>query len=180
MPRILPVNPETAPPDLKTEYETIVREHGIVTNMKATLLHSPVALHAVLQWYTLFERVKPVLGERLAVLFCHAISHENRCELCFTFMRRAIINGGEDPEHLTLDDSEQAVVDFGRQLARDPNRIPDTLYRRLAARFSPAEIVDLTVFGALMIVNNVVNSALQVDVDTALDAYRIQPEIAFS
>ncbi len=180
MARILPVNPETASPELKAEYENIVREHGIVTNMKATLLHSPVALQAVLQWYSLFERVGPVLGERLAILFCHAISHENRCELCFTFMRRAILNGGEDPEHLTLDEFEQTVVEFGRQLARDPNRITDTLYRQLAARFSPAEIVDLTVFGALMIVNNVVNSALQVDVDTSLDAYRIQPEIAFS
>jgi alkylhydroperoxidase family enzyme len=180
MARIPPVDPKTAPPEIAAEYDRMLREHGVVTNMKATLLHSPAALNAVLQWYTLFDRVKPVLGERLAVLFCHAISHQNRCELCFTFMRRAIIAGGEDPEHLTLTAREQAVVDFGRQLARDPNRVPDDLYARLATTFSPAEIVDLTVFGALMIVNNIFNSALQVDVDAVLDAYRIQPEIAFA
>ena len=181
MARIPPVRRDDAPPEIKAEYDKIVGEHGVVTNMKATLLHSPAALHAVLQWYALYERVKPVLGERLAVLFCHAISHENRCELCFTFMRRAIITSGEDPEHLTLiSEREKAVVEFGRQIVRDPNRIPDALYARLAAAFSPAEIVDLTVFGALMIVNNVFNSALQVDVDETLAAYRIQPEIAFA
>lgn len=181
MARIPPVRRDDAPPEIKAEYDAIVREHGVVTNMKATLLHSPAALHTVLQWYALYERVKPVLGERLAVLFCHAISHENRCELCFTFMRRAILNGGEDPEHLELtSERERAVVEFGRQLARDPNRVPDALYARLAAEFSPAEIVDLTVFGALMIVNNVFNSALQVDIDETLAAFRIQPEIAFA
>ena len=181
MARIPPIHRDDAPPEIKAEYDRIEREHGVVTNMKATLLHSPAALNAVLQWYALYERVKPVLGERLAVLFCHAISHENRCELCFTFMRRAIISGGEDPEHLELtSERERAVVEFGRQLARDPNRVPDALYARLAAEFSPAEIVDLTVFGALMIVNTVFNSALQVDVDEALEAFRTQPEIAFA
>ena len=180
MARVPPILAHQVPPELAEEYQRVVAEHGVVTNMKATLLHSPVALHAVLQWYALFERIKPVLGQRLAVLFCQAISHENRCELCYTFMRRAILNGGEDPEHLALGTDEQDVVDFGRQLARDPNRIPEDLFQRLSARFSPAEIVDLTVFGALMIVNNVFNSALQIDVDGELDAYRIQPEIAFA
>ncbi len=144
--------------------------------MKATLLHSPVALHAVIEWYTLFDRVKPFLGERLAILFCHAISQENACELCLTFMRREIIDGGEDPANLVLDDREQAVVAFGRQLAANANRVSDALYGRLAHYFSHAQIVDLTVFGALMIVNNVFNSALQIDLDESLNTYRIQPE----
>ncbi|NTU77914.1 MAG: hypothetical protein HGA45_00685 [Chloroflexales bacterium] len=176
MSRIPLVRREEAPPEIQAEYDRVVQEHGVVTNMKATLLHSPTALHAVLEWYTLFERVKPVLGSRLAILFCHAISRENACELCLTFMRREIIDGGEDPASLVLDEREQAVVDFGRQLAADANRVSDALYSRLAQHLSHAQIVDLTVFGALMIVNNVVNSALQVDLDESLSAYRIQPE----
>ncbi len=180
MARIPPIRFEDATPAIKAEYQKVIESHGVVTNMKATLLHSLPALRAVLEWYTLFDRVKPALGERLAILFCHAISRENACTLCTTFMRRAIIKGGEDPDHLALDEREQAVVDFGRQLAADANRVSDALYARLAAHFTPAEIVDLTVFGALMIVNNVFNSALQVDLDESLDAYRIQPEQTFA
>jgi alkylhydroperoxidase family enzyme len=180
MARIPLVRPAEASAEAKAEYEKIVREHGVVTNMKATLLHSLPALHAVLEWYTLSDQVKPFLGERLSVLFCDAISRENACELCATFMRRAIIERGEDPAHLDLTEREQAVVDFGRQLAADPNRVSDKLYSRLTAHFTQPQIVELTVFGALMIVNNVVNSALQVDVDESLGAYRIQPETAFS
>jgi alkylhydroperoxidase family enzyme len=180
MARIPLVRPADASEDVKAEYAKIVREHGVVTNMKATLLHSLPALHAVLEWYTLADRVKPFLGERLSILFCDAISRENACELCATFMRRAIIQRGEDPAHLELSEREQAVVDFGRQLAADPNRVSDALYARLAAHFTPAEIVELTVFGALMIVNNVFNSALRVDVDESLGAWRIQPETAFA
>ena len=180
MARIPLVDPADASAEAKAEYEKIVREHGVVTNMKATLLHSLPALHAVLEWYTLADRVKPFLGERLSILFCDAISRENACELCATFMRRAIIQRGEDPAHLELSERDQAVVDFGRQLAADPNRVSDKLYTRLAAYFTQPQIVELTVFGALMIVNNVVNSARQVDVDESLGAYRIQPETAFS
>ena len=176
MSRIPLVRRETAPPDLQAVYDKVVQEHGVVTNMKATLLHSPVALHAVMEWYSLFERVKPVLGKRLAILFCHAISRENACALCLTFMRRELIEGGEDPANLVLDAREQAVVAFGRQLAADANRVSDELYGQLAQYFNHTEIVDLTVFGGLMIVNNLVNSALQVDLDESLNAYRIQPE----
>ena len=180
MARIPLVDPADASAEAKAEYEKIVREHGVVTNMKATLLHSLPALHAVLEWYTLADRVKPFLGERLSILFCDAISRENACELCATFMRRAIIQRGEDPAHLELSERDQAVVDFGRQLAADPNRVSDKLYTRLAAYFTQPQIVELTVFGALMIVNNIFNSALQVDVDESLGAYRLQPETAFT
>lgn len=180
MARIPPVRFEDATPEIQAEYQKVVAEHGVVTNMKATLLHSPPSLRAVLEWYTLFDQVKPVLGERLALLFCYAISLQNTCELCTTFMRRAITEGGENPDHLELDEREQAVVEFGRQLAAHPNRVPDALHVRLAAYFTPSQLVDITVFGALMIVNNVVNSALQIDLDESLETYRIQPELLFA
>jgi alkylhydroperoxidase family enzyme len=179
MGRIKYVNLEEASPEIKTAYEETAREHTI-SNMKATLLHSPVALHAVLEWYKLFAQVKPFLGERLAVLFCDGISRQNNCELCATFMYREIVKWGEDPFNLKLDEREKAVVDFGRQIARNANGVSDDLYARLAKYFTPAQIVDITVFGALMIVNNVFNSALQIDLDTSLDEYRIDPEKYFS
>ena len=77
---------------------------------------------------------------------------------------------------MVLDAREQAVVAFGRQLAADANQVSDELYGQLAQYFNHTQIVDLTVFGGLMIVNKLVNSALQVDLDESLNAYRIQPE----
>ena len=116
----------------------------------------------------------------LAILLSFAISRANACELCSTFMRKEIIGWGEDPEQLTLTPREQVIWDFGHQLAKDANRVSDALYARLAAEFSPPQIVELTTFGALMIVNNVFNSALRIDVDEVLDPYRIDPEQYFA
>lgn len=179
MTRIPPVTPDTATPEQLARYNELAKSH-VVTNMKAALLHSPEALDAVLKWYDLFAKVKPWLGSRLAILFCDAISRENACELCATFMRREIVGWGEDPKALTLDEREQVVVDFGRQLAADANRVNDALYARLSAHFSPVQIVDLTVFGTLMIVNNLFNSALRIPVDQSLDPFRIDPETYFA
>lgn len=180
MSRIPQVRYEDASPEIQAEYKEVVRKHGAVSNMKATLLHSPVALRAVLEWYTLYDKVKPVLGERRTILFCDAISRENACTLCATYMNRAIIKGGEKPGSLPLDARDEAVIAFGRQLAANPNRVKDELFQKLQEFLTPAQIVELTVFGALMIVNNVFNSALQVDLDESLDAFRIQPEVAFA
>ena len=180
MSRISKVIYEEALPEIQQEYERVVKHHGSVSNMKATLLHSPVALKAVLEWYTLFGKVKPVLGQRLSILFCNAISRENACTLCATYMQKEIVDGGEDPEQLQLDDRDKTIIAFGRQLAADPNRVSDELFARLRGYLTEAQVVELTVFGALMIVNNVVNSALRVEVDEGLRAYTIQPEIAFA
>ena len=180
MSRISKVIYEEALPEIQQEYERVVKHHGSVSNMKATLLHSPVALKAVLEWYTLFGKVKPVLGQRLSILFCNAISRENACTLCATYMQKEVVDGGEDPEQLQLDDRDKVIIAFGRQLAADPNRVSDELFAQLRSYLTEAEVVELTVFGALMIVNNVVNSALRVELDEGLAAYTIQPEIAFA
>ena len=180
MSRIPKIDYATASPEIQAEYNKVAAEHGVVSNMKATLLHSPAASRAVLEWYTLYARVKPVLGDRRTILFCDAISKENACTLCATFMNRAIIKGGENPLSLKLDERDQTIVAYGKQLAANPNRVTDVLFKKLEEFLNPAQIVDLTVFGALMIVNNIFNSALQVDLDESLGAYQIQPEIAFA
>jgi alkylhydroperoxidase family enzyme len=180
MTRISKVIYEEALPEIQEAYNNVVASHGSVSNMKATLLHSPAALRAVLEWYTLFGKVQPVLDKRLSILFCNAISRENACTLCATYMQKEIVDAGEDPERLQLDDRDRTIIEFGRQLAADPNRISDDLFARLRSYLTETQVVELTVFGALMIVNNVVNSALRVEVDEGLSAYIIQPEIAFA
>jgi alkylhydroperoxidase family enzyme len=179
MSRIPQVNPETATPEQKKLWAETAAAHGVVTNMKATLLHSRIALRAVLEWYDLFDETRKFLSEREAILFSSAISRANRCELCSLFMRRAIVQWGEDPEHLVLDERAQALVDFGRQLVVDANNVSDALFARLKAHFNDVQIVDLTAFGGLMIVNNLFNDALKVDLDASLEPYKVSPEVLF-
>lgn len=151
---------------------------GRVTNMKRTLAHSPVALQALMQWYALYDAVMPFLGERGTTLFAHAISSQTDCLICSTFFRRLLSQAGDDPDHLVLNEREQALVDYGRQLARDPNRVSDELFARLAEQFQPDMIVTLTAFGGLMIATNVFNNALQVDLDDYLLPFRKTSERA--
>ena len=126
--------------------------------MKQTLARSPVALRALMTWYDLRDQVVPFLGERPTTLFAHSISAGTDCLICSTFFRRLLIDAGENPEALRLDDWEQTIVAYGRQLAVDPHSVTDELFDRLAARLQPDQIVALTAFGGLMVATNLFNN----------------------
>lgn len=172
MARIAPLDYEQTTGDARAMFDAGLARWGRMTNMKRTLLHSPRSYEALMEWYPLFETVKPFLGERLAIVFAHAISAESDCLICTTYMRRLLIDWGEDPNTLNLDRRGEALVAFGRALARHGNHVPDDVYARVAAQFTPDQIVALTAFGALMIATNVINNALDVELDEYLYAYR--------
>ena len=172
MPRIPPVDETSAPPASRELAAAHAATGGRMTNMKWTLAHSPVALDALLQWYPLHDVVKPFLGERRTWLYCHAISTQSDCLICSTFFRRLLIDAGEDPGELRLDDFDELIVDLGRRLARDPHSVDDALHARLEERFDRTQIVELIAFGAMMVATNVFNDALKVDLDGYLTPYR--------
>ncbi len=172
MARIPPLPDGQVPPAAREELERQRTAHGRVTNMKRTLAHSPAALHSLMQWYALREEVLPFLGERRTTLFAHAISSQTDCLICSTFFRRMLVAAGEDPDALHLDERDEIVVAYARQLARDPNGVTDELFARLAHFFQPEQIVALTAFGGLMIATNVFNNALRVDLDEYLWPFR--------
>lgn len=171
MARIPPVEYEAAGAEVQRAYDDQIAAHGRVTNMKRTLGHSPVAFRALMEWYPLEAAVVPFLGQRRTRLFAHAISAESDCLICSTFFRRILAESGEDPDRLELDERDRAVVDYGRQLVRDANRVSDELFARLGF-LAPDQVVTLTAFGAIMIATNVFNNALQVDLDDYLAPYR--------
>ena len=162
---------EAAGLEMRREYDEQSAAHGRVTNMKRTLGHSPAAFRALMEWYTLRDEVVPFLGERRTNLFAHAISSQADCLICSTYFRRILADAGESPDRLELDEKDQAIVDYGRQLVRDPNQVSDELFARLKF-LEPKEIVALTAFGGLMIATNVFNNALEVDLDDYLVPYR--------
>jgi alkylhydroperoxidase family enzyme len=172
MARIPPLDEAEAGPAGRAALDGIVAAHGRTTNMKRTLARSPVALDALMTWYNLRDAVVPFLGERATTLFAHAISAGTDCLVCSTFFRRILIESGEDPDSLRLDDWERTLVDYGRQLGVDPHGVSDDHFSRLAARLEPDQIVTLTAFGGLMVATNLFNNALRVDLDDYLQSYR--------
>ncbi|HSA57749.1 MAG TPA: hypothetical protein VLE53_18690 [Gemmatimonadaceae bacterium] len=172
MPRIKPVDYEGASQPARDAWDAHERDHGRMTHMKRTLLHSLPAFHALMEWYPLRDTIRPFLGDRATTVFAHAISAETDCLICSTFFRRILIDAGENPDELVLDDQEALLVAFGRQLARDPKGVPDELYARLARRYDTQQIVALTAFGCIMLATNWFNDALRVDLDAYLEPYR--------
>jgi alkylhydroperoxidase family enzyme len=177
MPRIEPLEYERMPAEARAAHDEHLKVARI-TNMKRTLLHSVPAFDALMTWYSLRDTVQPFLGERLTTLFAHAVSAETDCLICSTFFRRILIDSGEDPDALRMDEREAAVVEFGRALAQTPHRVPDALYGRVAAYFGDEQMVALTAFGALMVATNVINNVLRVPLDDYLQPYRREPATA--
>lgn len=172
MARISPIAFDEASPAARAEWERQVAAHGRMTNMKRTLARSGTALDAYMQWYPLRDEVAAFLGARLTLLFAHAISAETDCLICSTYFRRYLIDNGEQPDALVLDDKEQTFVRLGRQIARDPHGVSDDLFAAVARYLGPDEIVTLTAFAGLMVATNIVNNVLRVDLDGYLEQYR--------
>jgi hypothetical protein len=133
--RVPPTTYDDLPPAAKTAHDGHTRVARI-TNMKRTLLHSVPAFDALMTWYPLRDKLQPFLGERLTTLFAHAVSSDTDCLICSTFFRRLLVQSGEDPDRLVLDDWESPVVAFGRSLAVTPHTVPDPVYQPIAERLS--------------------------------------------
>jgi alkylhydroperoxidase family enzyme len=168
MPRIPMLDRAETTGFAREEWDRQIEAHGRMTHMKRTLAHSGPALRALMEWYPLEREVRSFLGDRATTLFSHAISAGTDCLVCSTYFRRILIESGEDPDRLALDDRERDIIAFGLQLARDSHGVTDAQYAALARRLTPAQIVTLTAFGAMMLATNVFNNALRVELDEYL------------
>jgi hypothetical protein len=171
MSRIPLIEYETATAEAKREFDFQTEKNGRITNMKRTLLHSLPAYKAYMEWYTLRDEIEPFIGKRGVIIFSHAISSQNDCLICSTFFRRFLIENGENPEDLLLDEQEQVLVAYGRQLVTNSNEVSDQLFARLKNFFTDQQIVLLTAFAGLMIATNLFNNALKVTLDDYLQIY---------
>jgi alkylhydroperoxidase family enzyme len=171
MPRIQPVEFENANEDVKAQFNDQISRNGRITNMKKTLLHSLPAFHALMEWYPLRDSVREFIGDRAVNIFCHAISSQNSCLICSTFFRKILIDSGEDPDNPVLLEKEELLVEFGRRCVTDALNIDNELFLKLRKFFNDEQIVLLTAFAGMMIATNLINNALQVDLDDYLESY---------
>jgi hypothetical protein len=173
MPRIDPLPETAASEDLKAAWAQHIADYpgSRITNMKATLSHSPLAFDVYMQWYPLYHEVIGIVGNRSAYLFAHAISEASNCPLCTTFFRKIIIEHGEQPEDLNLTNDEQHLLNFGAAIAQNRGEVSDELYAPIKQRFIQTEIVVLIAFAGQMVATNLFNNVLQVNIDEYLYPY---------
>ena len=125
------INYEEATDEVKGLIDKQIKEHGKITNMKLTLLHSVPAYHALMEWFPLEETIEAFLGERAVNFFCYAISEENECLLCSAFFRKILKELDIDFETFEFTEEENLLIQYGKAIVNDANHIPKELFDEL-------------------------------------------------
>lgn len=172
MSRIEPLNPSLAGEEVVAAFEAHVQAYQAkITNMKRTLAHSLVSFEVYMHWYPLYKAVTKLVGSRAAYLYAFSISTASNCPLCATFFRKIIVDAGEDPGKLILNEEERSLLEFGSAIAKHQGHIADHVYRLVASRYTDAEVVLLIAFAGQMIATNVFNNVVETDIDEYLTDY---------
>ena len=163
---------ETAGEDVRREYDDQIAKHGRITNMKRTLLHDVQSFKTYMDWYTLYDELRETFSDRSLQIFSYAISTGNDCLICGLFFRKILVDAGEDPENLQLDETEKLLLDFGVQITKHPHSIDPAIYEKLRARYSDTVLVQLIAFAGIMYATNLFNTVAKVPLDEILYSYR--------
>ncbi|MBR5618156.1 MAG: hypothetical protein IKW76_00310 [Clostridia bacterium] len=163
---------ESADEAVRREYDDQIAKHGRITNMKRTLLHDVQSFKTYMDWYTLYDELRPTFGDRALQIFSYAISTGNDCLICGLFFRKILVDAGEDPENLQLDETEQLLLDFGVQITKHPHSIDSAIYDKLREKYSDTVLVQLIAFAGIMYATNLFNTVAKVPLDEVLYSYR--------
>lgn len=169
MPHIPQLDLADATTEQRAAHNEEMRLRGRMTNMKRTLLHSPAALRIYGEWFTLRDELAPIVGDRVVLIMCLAISRQMQSPVGMAFMRRGLasLTQSDAPAPVDLADIEA----FGTAFAADPRSIPTELWQRLSTRLSPKTLVDLTALAGIMIATNAFMSAVGTEIDEGLEPY---------
>ena len=151
----------------KEAYEELAGRNA-VTNMKKALLQDYATYDAFMGWYTSWDRLVEVVGEKAATIYAHSVSTTNGCLLCSLFFISDLKALGLDPNKLEFDEKEELLVQLGQQIVKDPTAVSDELIDSLKKFFNDKELVVIVGFGAQMIATNNFNSVLKIDLDNWL------------
>lgn len=177
MARIDPLKDHELDKDTREAFAAHVRDHQArITNMKATLGHSPVAFSVYMQWYPLYEELGKVIGKRMAYLYAWSVSNATSCALCTTYFRKIMIEAGEDLTKPVLSESQEKLLAFGRCVTKHQGHIADHLFNSIAANYTKKELVTIIAFTGQMIATNIFNNVAETEIDEYLTAFLHEPK----
>ncbi|MDA5387410.1 carboxymuconolactone decarboxylase family protein [Loigolactobacillus backii] len=147
-------------------------KNGRVTNMKKTLLHSVISFKVMMEWYTLRDKLIPIIGERAFNFYCYAISNENDCLICSMVFVKILKDQGINYANFNFTEQEQLLINFGTAIVKDSHNVPESIFKELKQKFNDEQVILLTTFATQMIATNSINNILHVNLDNYLDSYK--------
>ena len=171
MPRLNPLTPKTAGKSAPV-LEELASRHGTITNMVATMAHSP----AVLEGYRQFQRSlkRSQLSVQLRELIALAVAEQNGCAYCLAAHTEAARRAGLSDGVIAAarrgeadDPADAAALTFALRVAHRPADVTDAEIAQLRElTFTPSEIAELIAAVALNQFTNAFNIVTGVELDT--------------
>lgn len=173
MGRVRHIAAEEVPAAVRPLYEHLAGSYGSYRNMAGALAHRPAALGHIVR--LLADLTADPVNQRrhLEIAMC-AASKLNECHYCVAHHRPHILDLGLpeetverilEPDCPGLDEVDRLVRDYAVEVSARAPYMRDAMFERLRARFSEAQIVDLTLRVTLCAFFNRFNEALGVDVE---------------
>ncbi len=178
MARIRSIPSSELPPELADIYERFAAGYGPFRNQVAVFAHVPAALRHLMP--LLMElREAASLPKRYLEIAIVVVSKLNECDYCVAHHKPFLVVEGLsaagvdrllEAENAELDAVDRLVVEYARAAWETPNRIRDSLFRRLREHFSEAQVVELTLRITLCGFFNRFNDALQIEEEAEVRA----------
>ena len=172
MARVRNIAADELPADLAQIYREFAASYGPFANQVAVFAHLPAALRHLMPMLMELRAAK-TLPKRALELAIVTVSQLNACNYCVAHHKPFLAVEGVSPagadrlldwrEHPELDECDKLVVEYAVAAWERPNRIPESLFARLRAHFSEAQIVELTLRITLCGFFNKFNDALQIE-----------------
>jgi uncharacterized peroxidase-related enzyme len=171
MARVRSIASAELPPDQAAIFEKFAAGYGPFRNQVAVFAHVPAALKHLMPM--LMElREAATLPKRYLEIAIVVVSKLNECHYCVAHHKPFLAVEGLSPNAIDrlldadnpeLDNVDRLVVEYAQVAWEAPNRIRDSLFNRLRAHFSEAQIVELTLRITLCGFFNRFNDALQIE-----------------
>ena len=171
MPRIKPVQVETASKATQTLLDGVQKKLGMVPNLIATLAQSPAAAQAYLGFSQPLAGgvVSPQLREQLAL----AVSEANECSYCLAAHSAIGSSVGLSDDQLrdarsgsSLDRKTDVVLGFARRIVETQGFVSDDDITQMQdTGYDDGAIVEVVAHVALAIFTNYFNHVAETDVD---------------
>lgn len=171
MSRVPAINPATATGQTKDLLDAVKAGLGVVPNFLRVLANSPTALQSFLGFHGIAGHgaLDHQTQERIAL----AVAEQNGCDYCLAahsaIGRKAGLSAADilSARLGSADDAKaNAAIAFSSALLRDLGNVSDAEFEAVRqAGHSDAEIVEIIAHTALNIFTNVLNKAVQVEVD---------------
>ena len=170
MPRVAALSPSVLPAGAAAVCERFTAG-GRFADQAAVLAHVPPALEHL---YAMIEALntRAATPRRYIELGIVVASRLNACQYCVAShapilavegLSQAAVDHLPEPGHPDMDEADNAVIAYAREVTLQAYRIDDALFDRLRGFLSEAQIVELTLRIALAGFFNRFNDALQID-----------------